>query len=446
MSRPRCHHGRVPVDPDPIQLPAPPALPDLPEGSRVALLVPGSLDYLDLVMALLAVGVFPIPLDPRLTLPERERILPPLSPDLLVETDEEVAALLTALTGARPGLPRGRPIHVTSGTTGTPKGVFSGLLDDGQAAALVAEERDLWGFTADDVNLVLSPLYHSAPLRFAMGTVLAGGRVVAPGAFDPALVTAAIADERPTTMFCVPAHLQRLFAYWEEHGWPDLSCFRLLAHAGAPCPTDLKHRLIQVFPAGSTWEFYGSTEGQLTACRSEEWLERPGTVGQARPGRVVTADADGTLWCVVPEHARFVYVDEPEKTAAAWRETPAGPAFTVGDLGRVDEDGYVFLDGRREDLVITGGVNVYPLEVEQVLGEHPGVVDVAVFGVPDERWGQRVCAAVVGTAREAELDAWARERLVPPKRPKSWTFLPELPRTLTGKVRRDRLVPGSESG
>ena len=412
----------------------------LRERSRVALLVPGSLDYLHLVMALLATGVFPIPLDPRLTPYERERILTPLSPDLVVETDEQVAALLAHLPAeVGSGLPRGRPMHVTSGTTGTPKGVLSGLLEDDLARALVAEERDLWGFASDDVNLVLSPLYHSAPLRFAMGTALAGGRVVAPGPFDPARITAAIVEDRPTTMFCVPAHLQRLFAYWDEHEWPDLSCFRLLAHAGAPCPTALKHRLIEAFPVGSTWEFYGSTEGQFTACRSEEWLEHPGTVGRARPGRVITTDPDGTLWCVVPEHARFVYADEPEKTAAAWRETPQGPAFSVGDLGRVDEDGYVFLDGRREDLLITGGVNVYPLEVEQVLGEHPGVDDVAVHGVPDERWGQRVCATVVGTATQAELDAWARERLAPPKRPKSWAFLPELPRTLTGKVLRDRL-------
>ena len=143
----------------------------------------------------------------------------------------------------------------------------------------------------------------------------------------------------------------------------------------------MKRRLIELFPPGSTWEFYGSTEGQFTACRSEEWLERPGTVGRARPGRLLTADPDGTLWCVVPEHARFSYYGDPDKTAAAWRETEQGPAFTVGDHGRIDPDGYVYLDGRREDLIISGGVNVYPAEVEQVLGACPGVVDIAVYGV-----------------------------------------------------------------
>ncbi|MDP2774948.1 MAG: AMP-binding protein, partial [Nocardioides sp.] len=141
----------------------------------------------------------------------------------------------------------------------------------------------------------------------------------------------------------------------------------------------------------------------------------------------------------VPPHARFGYFGDPDKTAAAWRDTPDGPAFTVGDLGRIDDDGYLYLDGRRSDLIISGGVNVYPMEVEQVLGEHPDVTDVAVFAVPDEQWGQRVCAAVVGTATEADLTAYARERLAPPKRPKTWHFLDDLPRTLTGKIQRDRL-------
>ncbi|HYQ32121.1 MAG TPA: AMP-binding protein, partial [Lapillicoccus sp.] len=416
---------------------------ELREGSRVALLVPGSLAYVDLVMSLLAAGMFPIPLDPRLTAYERERILAGLRPDLVVDTEDQVASMVAHTPERyRWGLPRGRPMHCTSGTTGTPKGVYSGRLGPDAAAALVAEERDLWGFAASDVNLVLSPLHHSAPLRFAMGTILAGGRVVVPvEGFDPATVTEAIARERPTTMFCVPTQLQRLFAHWDEVGAPDLSSFRLVAHAGAPCPVAVKRRLIEAFPAGSTWEFYGSTEGQFTACRSEEWLERPGTVGRARPGRSLSIDDDGTIWCTVPEHARFSYFGDPDKTAAAWRTTPDGrSAFTVGDLGRLDDDGYLYLDGRREDLIISGGVNVYPLEVEHALREHPGVEDVAVHGVPDEQWGQRVCAAVVGSAGADELAAFARERLAPPKRPRTWTFLDELPRTLTGKVRRDLLA------
>lgn len=407
------------------------ALPDLRPGDRVALLVDGSLPYVDLVLGLLAAAVFPVPLDPRLTPGERDRLLADLTPRVVVEDAATLRRLLAAFPDTR-GLPRGRPMHVTSGTTGAPKGVFSGLLDASAAHALVEEERDLWGFAPTDVNLVLSPLHHSAPLRFAMGTLLAGGRVVVPGRFDPAVVTAAIAAERPTTMFCVPAHLQRLFAHWDAHGRPDLGPFRLVAHAGAPCPDPLKRRLVEAFPDGSTWEFYGSTEGQFTACRSEEWQAHPGTVGRARPGRRLHTDADGLIWCDVPAHARFSYWNAPAKTADAWR----GDAFTVGDLGRIDEDGYLYLDGRREDLVISGGVNVYPAEVENVLAGAPGVTDVAVYGVPDERWGQRVCAAVVGTATAAELTAFARSNLAPPKRPKEWRLVDALPRTATGKVRR----------
>ncbi len=134
----------------------------------------------------------------------------------------------------------------------------------------------------------------------------------------------------------------------------------------------------------------------------------------------------------MPEHARFTYWRNPEATARAWR----GDAFTVGDLGRLDEDGYLYLDGRRDDLIISGGVNVYPLEVEQALHDLDGVDEVAVFGLPDERWGQRVCAAVVGAATPEAVQAHARERLAPYKRPKQVFVLDVLPHTATGKIRR----------
>ncbi|MDQ4085715.1 MAG: AMP-binding protein [Actinomycetota bacterium] len=416
----------------------------LSPGDRVALLVPGSAAFVSVALGALRSGVVPVPLDPRLTARERSALLDDVEPSLVVEDPDALHELLTetgagARTGAEPGLapwPLARPMHVTSGTTGRPKGVWSGVMPAAQAEALAREEEELWGFTADDCHLVLSPLYHSAPLRFAIGTLLAGGDIVVPGPFDAGHALALIEEHRPTSVFCVPAHLQRLFAHLDGTGDEvDLSCFRLVAHAGAPCPAPLKRRAMAAFGGDVLWEFYGSTEGQFTACRSTEWARRPGTVGRARPGRRLFVD-DGVIWCVVPEHARFSYWKAPEKTAEAWRETPDGPAFTVGDLGRLDADGYLYLDGRREDLIISGGVNVYPLEVEQALGEHPDVAEVAVFGVADERWGQRVCAAVVGTAGAAALDAFARERLAPPKRPKEYFALDALPHTPTGKVRR----------
>lgn len=402
-------------------------------GDRIALAVPGSELYVRAAIGLLAAGLVPIPMDPKLTPSERKGLLEDLTPCTVIDAPTQLDAIVKTYPI---GLPLARPMHVTSGTTGRPKGVWSGLLSPDAAQALLDEEQALWDFNDHDVNLVLSPLHHSAPLRFAMGTLLVGGRLVVPGPFDATAITAAIERHRPTTMFCVPAHLQRLFTYWDEVGVPDLSSFRLVAHAGAPCPESIKRRLIAAFPERSTWEFYGSTEGQFTACRSEEWLERPGTLGRARPGRTMTADSDGMLWCRVPDYARFEYFNAPEKTAAAWR----GSAFTVGDLGRIDVDGYVYLDGRRIDLIISGGVNVYPAEVEQVLEQVDGVLEIAVFGREDAHWGQRVCVAYAGAATEDDLRAYAREHLAPAKRPKEYRKVDALPRTATGKVLRRRLA------
>jgi long-chain acyl-CoA synthetase len=190
------------------------------------------------------------------------------------------------------------------------------------------------------------------------------------------------------------------------------------------------------------WEFYGSTEGQFTVCPPAEWLERPGTVGRARPGRRLEIEGPdgpaapgdvGPIWCHAPDFARFSYWDRADATAAAWR----GDAFTVGDLGHLDAEGYLYLSGRRDDLVITGGVNVYPAEVEAALAEVRGVREVAVFGMADEAWGQRVCAAVVGDGlTEGALRQAAAERLSPHKRPKQYVLAEDLPHTATGKLQR----------
>lgn len=184
------------------------------------------------------------------------------------------------------------------------------------------------------------------------------------------------------------------------------------------------------------WEFYGSTEGQFTACPPADWLAHPGTVGRARANRTLSIDDDGMIWCTVPHWARFIYWRDPEKTARAWR----GDAFSVFDLGSLDAAGFLYLDGRRDDLIITGGVNVYPLEVERALLAHPAIRDAAVFPLDDERWGQMVCAAVVGDASDADLEAWLAARLAPYKRPKRFHRVDTIPHTPTGKIRRSRLA------
>ena len=395
-------------------------------GDRILVSAAASPALLAVVLGALRSGVVPVVLDPGL--PEAERAALAEDADPALDVGRDPAALLGDAEAELAGVPLARPMHYPSGTTGRRKGVWSGVLAEDDARALAAEEIDLWEFDAADRHLVLSPLHHSAPLRFAIHTLLAGGEVLLPGPFDAARAAEVITTLRPTTAFCVPTHLHRLIARDDV----DWSSFRRLVHAGAPCPAPLKRAVIEALPDGSVWEFYGSTEAQFTVCSTDEWLAHPGSVGRARPGRRLETDERGQLWCEVPRWARFEYWRAPEKTAAAWRED----LVSVGDLGRVDDDGVVWLDGRREDLIISGGVNVYPAEVEAVLGAHPDVVESAVFGLPDADWGQRVVAAYVGTADPAELGSWARERLSAAKRPKSLHPLDELPRTSTGKVRR----------
>ncbi|GIU83273.1 MAG: acyl-CoA synthetase [Acidimicrobiales bacterium] len=405
----------------------------LRRGDRIAVELPNSPELLALMLGALKIGVIPVPVDPRLTERERREIVADAEPVMVV--DEVLArGLLDGST--RPvdlaEFPLGRPMHYTSGTTGRPKGVWTGVLDEEAARALVAEEIEVWDLSASDRLLICSPMYHSAPIRFATAVLAVGGSVVVMERFEAGSVADVLVRFRPTVVFMVPTHLRRLMAL----GRLDASSLRRLAHAGAPCPEELKRECLSVFPAGSVWEFYGSTEGQFTVCSPDEWVERPGTVGRARPGRRISIDRDGLVWCEVPEYARWSYWRAPKETARAWD----GAAFTVGDLGHIDGDGYLWLDCRREDLIISGGVNVYPAEVERVIRGIEGVSEVAVFGVPDPEWGQRVCAAVVGERRIGELDAIARSLLAPAKRPRTWLTLDELPRTSTGKVKRSELA------
>jgi long-chain acyl-CoA synthetase len=403
-------------------------------GERVAFCLPSSADLLTAVLGALRSGVVPVLLNATLLPAERDELLADCQPALIVTDAVDLAALHDGPPVELAPVPLGRPMHFTSGTTGRAKGVWTGVLDEPDARALFDDEADLWHFGPDDVHLVCSPLYHSAAVRFAAGTLLRGGTVVVLSRFDAATAARVLHELRPTTTFMAPVALQRLLDHPTTP--PRLESLRLLAHAGAPCPAPLKRRALDRTAPGVVWEFYGSTEGQFTVCAPEEWLERPGTVGRARPGRRLLVDGDGVVWCQAPPFARFSYFGRPEATAEVWRDG----AFTVGDLGRLDDDGYLFLDGRRDDLVISGGVNVYPVEVEQVLSEVPGVVEVAVFGAPDDQWGQRVCAAVVGDVEVGALRRHAEARLAPYKRPKQVVAVDTLPRTATGKVRRSILA------
>ncbi|GAC1592728.1 MAG: acyl-CoA synthetase [Acidimicrobiales bacterium] len=400
-------------------------------GDRVALAVPNAPEVLSVVLGASRTGVVPVMLNASLLPAEIDALVTDCEPSLVLRTLPEVTALVHG-AGTEADLspvPLCRPMHYTSGTSGTPKGVWPGVLDEASAYALHDDEAAAYGLGPEDTHLTCSPLYHSVAIRFSAQALLRGADVILLERFDAPTVARAIGEEGVRSVFMVPTHLHRLLALPDQ---PDLRDIRLLAHAGAACPAKLKRRLFERFPAGTVWEFYGASEGQFTICPPDEWLAHPGTVGRARAGRRLEIDEQGHIWCHVPEYARWSYWNDPAKTAAAWD----GDAFTVHDLGRLDDDGYLFLDGRRDDLIISGGVNVYPAEVEQALLEVPGVDEVAVFGVPDEQWGQRVCAAFVGSASPTTIHEHARAVLAGYKRPKQIIEVTDLPRTGTGKVRR----------
>ena len=423
-------------------------------GDRVAFAVPSSAALLGVVLGALRSGIVPVLLNATLLPDERRRLSEDSRPRLTVDDAAGLAELLSGSPRDLAPRPRSRPMHYTSGTTGRPKGVWAGLWDEETAAAAFDDEADLWSFGPDDVHLVCSPMYHSVSIRFAAATLLRGGTCVVLSRFEPDTALAVLRGlsppdrrdgaietvPRPTTTFMAPVVLHRLLERAGEDPSVALESLRLLVHAGSPCPAGLKRTALEVVRPEALWEFYGSTEGQFTACSPDEWHEHPGTVGRARVGRSLRLDPDGTVWCRPPSFGSFRYWDDEEKTRRAWRDG----FFTVGDLGRLDDDGFLYLEGRRDDLIISGGVNVYPAELESVLSEAEGVDDIAVFGVPDERWGERVCAALVPGPRARptladDVADFARTRLAPYQRPKEYVVVEGLPRTSTGKVQRHRL-------
>jgi long-chain acyl-CoA synthetase len=337
----------------------------------------------------------------------------------------------------------------TSGTTGRPKGVAIAPDDFRRRAAGVAAGGATWGLGPGDVHLCCGPLYHAGPSYWAQMHLALGATVVLMRRWDAAEALRLIAEHRVTTAHMVPANFQRILALPEEvRADADVSSLRLVIHAAAPCPVPLKRAIMEFFGPETVWEYYGASEGGGTVISPQEWLEHPGSVGRPYPGtEFLILDDDGspcppgvpgTIW-VRPAGSSFRYHNDPGKTAAAHRQG----YFTVGDAGYLDEDGYLYLTDRKSDMVISGGVNIYPREIEDCLLAHPDVVDVAVLGLPDETWGE-VCYAVVqprpGAAlREADVVAWVREHLADYKRPRVVEFVEELPRDPNGKVRKPRL-------
>jgi long-chain acyl-CoA synthetase len=336
----------------------------------------------------------------------------------------------------------------TSGTTGRPKGVNRPRTPD--AAKLVAATM-LSGPTNYEpgvsVNLCTGPLYHAAPLAFSLATpLLAGATVVLMDGWSAADTLQLIAEHKVTHIHMVPTMFHRMLSLPDDvKESADIESVHYIVHGAAPCPVTVKQRMIEWFGPVVN-EYYAATEGAGTTIGSEEWLERPGTVGKPpTPDHVRILDDEGndlpngeigTVYLKAPP-GRFEYYKDPDKTASSYRDTH----YTLGDVGYLDDDGYLFLTDRSANLIISGGVNVYPAEVEAEMIAHPSVGDVAVIGVPDEEWGEVVVAVVepqpdIEPSDElaAELVAFARDRLAHYKCPRRVDFRPELPRHDNGKL------------
>jgi long-chain acyl-CoA synthetase len=378
---------------------------------------------------------------------------------------------LTDLDGDSPGRPparrQGQMMFYTSGTTGRPKGVRKhlpesapgeitlgmgiGLRPPEPAAAPAPADEPGTAQTLDPegtVFLVGGPLYHAAPIAFAANALDSGARLVLMDKWTPEAFLELVERHRVTNTLMVPTMFHRLLALPErQRRGADVSSLRVVAHMGAPCPVEVKRRMLEWWGPIIT-ESYSSTEGAGTSVTAEEWLQRPGTVGRPAPGVTLAIVAeDGTkcppgvpgLVYLTPTLWEFEYRGDPEKTRSARREG----MFTVGDIGYVDEDGYLFLCDRQSEVIVSGGVNIYPAEIEAVLLAHPAVADAAVIGAPDDEWGEEVRAVVElrpgipsGPDLGPELIEHCRSRIAHYKCPRHVDVVASLNRDPNGKLRR----------
>jgi long-chain acyl-CoA synthetase len=336
----------------------------------------------------------------------------------------------------------------TSGTTGRPRGVERDPPEVGRPPAVLPVAM-MWGLTGDDTYLVASPLYH-ATCAYAFTHLYLGSTVVCPPRWDAAEWLRLVEEHRVTVGFVTPAHLIRILEVPDaERESRDLSSLRLLLHAAAPCPVAVKEKALAAFPSTTEiWEFYGASEGGATRISPQEWLEHPGSVGTPWPGTEILildeageplpTGETGVIYIKPPAAmSRFRYHRDEGKTAGAWRDG----AFTVGDMGHLDNDGYLYITDRVSDMILRGGVNVYPAEIEQCLHTHPAVVDCAVFGIPDERSGEAILALIEARTdvTSEQLSEHCRDNLADFKCPQRFELVDELPRDPNGKVLKRQL-------
>jgi long-chain acyl-CoA synthetase len=374
-----------------------------------------------------------------------------LSSHANVKVVRDVAAFRDAGApwNAVPRQPRGN-MPYTSGTTGRPKGVRRRVATPEQRELATALYRTVLGIEPGVRALLAAPLYHSAPNLYALQAALAGELLVLESRFDAERTLALVEQHRIQSLYLVPTMFVRLLRLpAEARRRYDLSSVRFVSSTGSPCPPEVKKAMIDWWGPVITETYASSETGHVTFIDSREWAKRPGSVGRPLPhtalkilddaGRELPAGEIGTIYVRQPAYPDFTYTNNPEARAALERDG----LWAVGDMGYVDAEGYLYVADRKSDMVISGGVNIYPAEIEAVLMTMPGLADCAVFGIPDAEFGEALAAAVQpqpGAQLTAQgVGDFLKERISNYKVPKVITFHDALPREDSGKIFKRRL-------
>ncbi len=455
-------------------------------GTKVLWCGPNSPEVVAVMNATRKIGAVAVPLNYRLTPPEALYVINHSDAEVAF-VDSEYAPMFAALRGQlekvrhiivvggpvpeAPGVmltgadiaaaPDGRPdvgdaagtggtVIYTSGTTGKPKGaVRSGAPDPELLGALL----NLFGYRADDIYITCGPLYHSGPAAFLSAALLFGQTVIVQRKFDAEDWLRLVDKYKATSTFAAPAPIRMICALPRQvKDRYDRSCMRVMLANAAPWSYALKQQYVADFPPGSLFEVYGSTElGVDAVLMPEDQMRKPGSCGRPAPGiEIMLVGADGNeVTGTGPGHPGEVFVrsrgtfDTYYKNDAGYQANSRGDFHTVGDIAYWDEEGYLYICDRKTDMIISGGMNVYPAEIEAALEQHPEIYDVAVFGIPSEQWGEAVHATVVRAPGSSltgeEVTAFAREHLASYKVPRSVDFADELPRTGSGKLLKRQL-------
>jgi long-chain acyl-CoA synthetase len=457
----------------------------LERGDCVALVLPNCWEFIAINLAVTQIGLYMSPINNHLTGPEIAYIVKDSGAKVFFGSERFSGACQAAreeidfpsdhcfAIGAVPGfrpfaqltegqsadLPAdrstGQVMNYTSGTTGKPKGVRRALPDIepevmASMSALFLSMFDLQP-ADDNVHICGSPLYHTAVLMFSTQSLHFGHAVVLMDKWTPEGMLELIERHKVTQSHMVPTQFNRLLSLPEEvRAKYDVSSLRAMIHAAAPCPIETKWKMLDWW-GDTIYEYYAATEGGGTLAKPEEWKKYPGTVGKAWPtadvkifddeGKELPTGQIGTVYMRMPQ-ANFEYKDAPEKT----RDNRIGDYFTVGDIGELNEEGFLFLRDRKNDMIISGGANLYPAEIEAEMIQHPQVADVAVFGIPHADWGEEVKAVVEPVEGSSPSDAlredifeFLKPRLAKMKTPRTIDFIDALPRDPNGKLYKRKL-------